>query len=84
MTYQVLIKRSAEKALDDLPERIRARITTRLLNLEENPRPYRSKKLLGQNAYRIQVGEYRVLYTIDDSDKLVTIMDVGHRRDVYR
>lgn len=84
MIYQLLIKRSAEKELDALPTQIRFRITTKLLALEEDPRPAGIRKLRGQNAYRIRVGDYRVLYTIDDGEELVTIYAIGHRREVYR
>ena len=84
MTYQLLIKRSAEKELDTLPKQVRIRITNKLVTLEEDPRPAGIKKLRGENAFRIRVGDYRVLYTIDDSDEIVTIYAIGHRREVYR
>jgi mRNA interferase RelE/StbE len=82
--YEVRLKRSAEKELDALPPRTRARITKRLLNLETNPRPHGVEKLQGQEAYRIRVGDYRVLFTVDDATKIVIVYAVGHRRDVYR
>ncbi len=82
--YRVQIKRSAEKELDALPGRARARIGKRLLDLEGNPRPHGVEKLQGQEAYRLRVGDYRVLFTIDDATRVVTIYAVGHRRDVYR
>jgi len=84
MAYQVLVKRSAEKELAALPTRIRERITERLLALEENPRPRDIKKLREQESYRLRVGDYRVLLTIDDSAGLVYIYAVGHRREIYR
>ena len=84
MSYQVLLKRSAEKELDALPASVRGRIAVRLLDLEENPRPVGVAKLQGQASYRLRVGDYRVLYTIDDTGKLVTIYAIGHRREVYR
>jgi mRNA interferase RelE/StbE len=83
MTYHVLLKRSAEKELDGLPAPIRNRITARLLNLANNPRPSGVKKLQGQEAYRLRVGDYRVLYTIDDKKRMVMVYAVGHRREVY-
>ncbi|MDO9130000.1 MAG: type II toxin-antitoxin system RelE/ParE family toxin [Anaerolineales bacterium] len=82
--YQVIIKRPAEKELDTLPENVRRRIVARLLMLEENPRPSGFKKLRGEEAFRLRVGDYRVLYTIDDRARIVTIYAVGHRREVYR
>jgi mRNA interferase RelE/StbE len=84
MVYQVLLKRSAEKELDSLPKDLRQRIIKRLLALEENARPDGVRKLQGEEAYRIRVGDYRVLYTVDDIDHLVTVYAIGHRREVYR
>lgn len=84
MQYQLVIKRSAEKELAALPVDIRKRIIARLLALEENPRPSGIKKLQGEDAYRLRVGDYRVLYTIDDEELIVTVYAIGHRREVYR
>lgn len=84
MAYQVLVKRSAEKELTALPTQSRERIAERLLALEENPRSFDIKKLRGQEGYRLRVGDYRVLFTIDDSARLVYIYAVGHRREIYR
>ena len=84
MTYQVIIKHSAEKELDALQTTLHERMVKRLLALEENPRPTGSKKLQGQESYRLRVGDYRVLYAIDDKNKQVIVLAVGHRREVYR
>jgi mRNA interferase RelE/StbE len=83
-SYEIHLKRSAEKELDALPARTRSRIIKRLLNLETNPRPHGVAKLQGQEAYRLRVGDYRVLFTIDDVKRVVLVYAVGHRRDVYR
>jgi mRNA interferase RelE/StbE len=84
MSYQVRINRSADKEPDALQSNLRARIVDRLLKLEENPRPHRDKKLQGQEAYRLRVSDYRILYTINDAEQLVIIYTIGHRREVYR
>ena len=84
MAYQVNLKRSAEKELDALHANLRERVIKHLLTLGENPRPAGSKKLQGQESYRLRVGDYRVLYSVDDQTKQVTIIAVGHRREVYR
>jgi mRNA interferase RelE/StbE len=84
MPYQVRINRSAEKELDALQSNLRDRIINRLLQLEENPRPYGVKKLQGQEAYRLRVGNYRILYTVNDAEQLLIIYAIGHRREVYR
>lgn len=84
MPYQVIIKRTAEKELDALDAQVRNRIGKRLLKLEDDPRPQSVKKLQGQDSFRLRVGDYRVLYTIDDQKGEVWIYAVGHRREVYR
>ena len=84
MPYRVVIKRSAEKELDALPVSVRQRIAVRLLALEDSPRPSGVKKLQGEESYRLRVGDYRVLFTINDRQQVVTIYAVGHRREVYR
>lgn len=82
--YTVHIKRSAEKEMDELPTSVFDRIAEAVLELETDPRPHGSRKLRGTDGYRIRVGVYRILYTIDDASRIVEIVAVGHRRDVYR
>ena len=84
MAYAVILRRSAEKELDRFPERVRHRITRRLLDLESNPRPHGVQKLQGHDGYRVRIGDYRVLYLIDDEAKKIEVLAVGHRREVYR
>jgi mRNA interferase RelE/StbE len=84
MAYQIIIKRPAEKELDALSTSVRERIVEHMLALEDNPRPAGIKKLQGEDGFRLRVGDYRVLYMIDDRMKQVTIFAVGHRREVYR
>jgi mRNA interferase RelE/StbE len=84
MAYRVLIKRSAERELAALPAQTKERIDQRLLKLESDPRPRGVKKLQGQESYRLRVGDYRVLYTVDDQVCQVMVYAVGHRRAVYR
>ena len=60
------------------------RIIRRILSLEDNPRPRGTKKLSGREEYRLRVGDYRVLYTVDDEDGAVLVIAVGHRGEVYR
>jgi mRNA interferase RelE/StbE len=82
--YQVRIIPSAEKEMNKLPALVHRRISGRILSLEDNPRPTSAKKLSGREEYRLRVGDYRVLYTIDDRGHVVTVFSVGHRRQVYR
>lgn len=84
MSYQVLIRSSAEKEMDALPVAFHKRIAAKIVSLGENPRPAGCKKLKGTDGYRIRIGNYRVVYTIDDKAVLVTVVGVGHRREVYR
>ena len=84
MKYEVRIIRIAEKEMDKLPRAIHARISRRILSLEDNPRPRGVRKLGRREEHRLRVGDYRVLYTVDDKDSIVTIFAVGHRREVYR
>jgi mRNA interferase RelE/StbE len=84
MRYEVRIARAAEKDMDKLPATIHARVSTRILSLEDNPRPRGTKKLSGREEYRLRIGEYRVLYIVDDNNGIVTVFAVSHRREVYR
>ena len=82
--YTVLIKRSAEKEMDRLPTSAFSRMAEAILKLEREPRTKGSKKLRGAQDYRLRVGQYRILYSIDDDACVVEIIAVGHRREVYR
>jgi len=84
MRYQVTVTPAADRSIAKLPREVRRRITEHLVALAENPRPPGSIKLTGQDAYRIRVGDYRIIYTIQDDRLIVLVVDVGHRRDVYR
>jgi mRNA interferase RelE/StbE len=84
MAYEVLLKRSAERELNHLPRAAHDRIVERVVRLGTAPRPSGAVKLQGQDAYRIRVGDYRVLYVVDDTRRRVEVVAVGHRRDVYR
>jgi mRNA interferase RelE/StbE len=84
MSYIVNIRRSAEKELQALPLRIHDRVAARLLALEDNPRPAGISKLQGEESYRLRIGDYRILLSIDDQQKQITIYAIGHRREVYR
>ncbi len=83
-SYKLLIKRSAAKELEELPAKIRKRMSMRIQGLATDPRPPGAEKLSGQDKYRVRQSDYRVLYAIDDGAETVTIVKVGHRREVYR
>ncbi|MBI4126386.1 MAG: type II toxin-antitoxin system RelE/ParE family toxin [Deltaproteobacteria bacterium] len=83
--YHVVLDRDVTKDLSDIPKRMSQNILRKIENLANNPRPHQSQKLSAtENAYRLRVGDYRVIYTIDDSMKVVTVYHIRHRKDVYR
>ena len=82
--YSLEIKQSAQKELDALDDVVFTRIDRRILALEDNPRPAGCKMLKGyKDQWRVRVGDWRVVYIIDDTAKLVTITRVAHRCEVY-
>jgi mRNA interferase RelE/StbE len=83
--YHVTFAPSADKALRKLPHSIQIRIATAVDALLSDPRPRGSVKLKGEaDLWRIRVGDYRVVYTIEDDKLLVLVVRVAHRKDVYR
>ena len=82
--YSVLVTRSAEKEIEQLPPGIRRLVVRRILALADDPRPHGAQKLAGQEKYRIRQGDYHVVYTIEDAIVTVTVVRVAHRSDVYR
>jgi mRNA interferase RelE/StbE len=84
MTYRVEISRRAATAVITLDKAARRRILTAIEALAGNPRPAGCKKLAGQESWRIRVGDYRVVYEIHDQVLLVLVVDIGHRREIYR
>ena len=84
MAYRVIVAPAAVRIIAKLPRDIRRRIADRLAALSDDPRPPGSAKLAGKDAYRIRVGDYRIVYTIHDKELVVIVIDAGHRREVYR
>jgi mRNA interferase RelE/StbE len=82
--YEVVFRESIAKDLRAIPNKDVARILQRINELAQDPRPPGSEKLTGEEKYRIRQGNYRILYTIDDEIVTVTVVKIGHRRDVYR
>jgi len=74
------------KQLQQLPRSMFRPVLDEVLSLIREPRPVDAKKLVGGggNDWRVRVGEYRIVYEIDDQAQTVTVMRVAHRRDVYR
>ena len=82
--YRVYFKPSAEKELRNLPKNIAESAILKIDTLTENPRSRISKKLKGEDSYRLRIGDYRMVYNIDDKYKVITVFRIGHRKDVYR
>ncbi len=83
MIYKISILRRAQKELADLPKTEFGRIRDAIFDLSENARPIGCKKLVGREGWRIKIGNYRVIYEIEDNAKQITVLHVGHRRDIY-
>ena len=84
MAYSVGVQRRAQKQIARLPATTQNRIEDALRALAEDPRPRSSRRLRNREGLRLRVGDYRVIYEIDDARQTVTVFQVGHRRDVYR
>ena len=84
MPYTVYLKRSAEKELADLPAKIHDRVVKALLSLKDDLFPRNAKKLHGREGMRIRVGNYRVLYVVDDEGKKIEVISVADRKEAYR
>ena len=82
MKYKIQIQRNAQKSLAKITEPFQSKIIDRIFNLQNDPY-YNSKKLVGRDAYRIRVGNYRVIYEINNTELIVLVVTIGHRRDIY-
>jgi len=84
LRYELFIERTAQKYLSKISDINQERIIEAIMALCESPRPHGCKKLSGREAWRIRVGNYRIIYEIDDKDRKIQIILVRHRRDIYR
>ncbi|MES1243326.1 MAG: type II toxin-antitoxin system RelE/ParE family toxin [Acidobacteriota bacterium] len=84
MSHRLSILPRAQKELERLQSSTYERVRDAIRALGEEPRPPGCRKLSGRAGWRIRVGDYRVLYEIDDSAAEVIILNIGHRRDIYR
>ncbi|MFQ6056258.1 MAG: type II toxin-antitoxin system RelE/ParE family toxin [Methanosarcinales archaeon] len=81
-----MASKRVEKQFNRLPDNVFSRIESALMNLKRNPRPQGVKKLKGKKdaVWRIRVGSYRIKYDIDDDNKQIIILEIGHIRNIYR
>ncbi len=84
MAYQVVFEKTALKAIQKLDKSIQIAVINAIENLANNPRPNGYIKLTGRLAYRIRVGNYRVIYNINDKQVTVLILEIGHRKEIYK
>jgi mRNA interferase RelE/StbE len=84
MTYTINFSRHAYQDLEKIHDPYYTRIKEAIRNLAQTPRPTGCKKLRGQSAYRIRVGNYRIIYDIFDKQLIITIIALGDRKDIYR
>jgi len=82
--YKLFFKKSVRKDLEAIPKRDLPKILKRIEALAENPRPEACEKLTGQERYRLRQGRYRLIYSIQDDELTVWVVQIGHRKDVYR
>ncbi len=82
--YKIRIKKSVSKDFKKIPKKDVQRILDAIQGLAKEPRPPQSKKLSGQERYRLRQGNYRILYSIEDEELIISVVKVGNRRDVYK
>ncbi|HXE45942.1 MAG TPA: type II toxin-antitoxin system RelE/ParE family toxin [Conexibacter sp.] len=83
MTYRIELRPAAARALKKLDPPVARRIQGAIALLAENPRPPAARPLRGRPGLRVRVGDYRIVYTVEDDVLLVVVVTLGHRRDVY-
>ena len=84
MTYRIELRPAAVRALRKLDPPVRRRVQGAITLLAEDPRPPASRPLRGRPAYRVRVGDYRIIYAVEDDVLLVVVITLGHRRDIYQ
>ena len=85
MAYRIVLTPEARRNLLKLPKDVVRRVDACILALAEEPRPPQTRKLRGaENLWRVRVGDFRIIYTIEDKKLLIVIIRIGHRREVYR
>ena len=82
--YRLEVSHTAHKQVCKLPVKTQERINRAIARLADEPRPFGSRKLTSREGYRVRVGDYRILYSVDDATKIVVIYRVMSRGDVYR
>jgi len=85
MPYRITFKASADKSLDKVPKPLQSRVIRKIQSLAAEPRPSGSVKLSGSDdLWRVRIGDWRVVYRVDDKEQAVDVRIIAHRREVYR
>jgi mRNA interferase RelE/StbE len=85
MTYTIIISKTVKKQINDLPDHIKKRVIEKIKNIAQEVRPVNAIKLKGfDQEYRLRIGDYRLRYEIDDSSKIIKLLQCKHRREIYR
>jgi mRNA interferase RelE/StbE len=82
--FQIIFSSPAERAIERLPRDMQRRVLAKVKSLAQNPWPAGFLKLTGAEAYRVRVGDYRIIYSVDGGRLIVLVLDVGHRKEIYR
>jgi len=82
-SYNIEIKKSATKEIEKLPKATLKKVVDKIQSLANTPRPVGCKKLTADEKYRVRVGDYRILYSIEDKKLVIYVVKVGHRKKVY-
>jgi len=82
--YKVEVRRRVQRALDKLPKSDFQAVIEAVKDLAQTPRPRGIEKVKSTGLWRIRQGDYRIIYAIDDNERLITVVRVGHRREIYR
>jgi mRNA interferase RelE/StbE len=82
--YSLFLKEPVQKDFEGIPKKDLRKILTRIKSLANDPRPSGCEKLTGRDRYRLRQGRYRILYAVQDEEHTVTVVKVGHRKDIYR
>jgi len=84
MTYSISILRRAQKELAHLPKESYEQVRDAIRALAYKPRPTGCRKLIARTGWRLKIGDYRIIYEIDDKSRTIEVLHIGHRRNVYR
>ncbi|MBI1870171.1 MAG: type II toxin-antitoxin system RelE/ParE family toxin [Chlamydiae bacterium] len=84
MSYSIIISPRARRDLKSIPPNFIEEIDLKIKSLSTVQRPHRCEKIKGDDLFRVRDGDYRIVYHIDDKARTITVVHVGHRREVYK